>query len=154
MLLHEGSLAAAAFLVGAGLVFLFQEWRWRRILRERETVWAVTTPAGTHSRAMTMAEAQKLVGSARDSVLGSIGTVRRDVEEVSNLIGALQVKLQDAIGRSERDREKARQEGLLTEESRNRLHAAIQGLHRDVGTLAKAATAIEQSVGDFKKWMS
>lgn len=103
---------------------------------------------------MTVGEAQNLVGAARDSVLGSIGNVRREMADVNSHIGALEVLLRDSIGRSERDREKARQEGLLTEESRNRLHAAIQALHRDVGILAKAATAIEVSIGDFKKWMS
>lgn len=141
--------------VGGGLGYLVYAWRIR--VWRANALFMVKSDSGGHVKPMTVADYEKasakLATGMRDSILGNISNLRRELAEVNAHISSLEVVLRDAIGRAERDRAQARQEGLLTEDSRTRLHAEIQGLHKAIGVLAKAATEIQGSVGKVEEWV-
>lgn len=147
MLSHD-ALSAIATTVATGLGYLLAELRRRRRERRLNTPMPALVAADGTARAMTVADYErmstKVAGGIREAILGNIGTLRREVAQVTDHVRRLEVFVRDAIGRAERDREEARQEKALSEEAKHRMHAEITGLHAAIRLLASSVERVEK----------
>ena len=115
---------------------------------KRSSVLLVKTDSGGHVRPLTAVDyermSSKVAGGLRDVILGNIGALRREVVKVTEQLSSLEVVLRDAIGRIERDREQQRQERVMSDEAKHRMHAEITGLHAAITVLAKSLERLEK----------
>jgi hypothetical protein len=142
-------LTVAAGILGVVVGYLLFALRERR--RERLVPLGVSTPGGG-TRLLTEEGFErsyarlsgKVVGGLKEAILGNIGALRREVGQVTEKLGALEVVLRDAIGRIERDRAEQRQERVLTEEGKHRMHAEVLSLHKAIQVLAASVERVEK----------
>lgn len=134
---------AVVAVVALFLGYLLCESRWRK-WRRGHTALPVTATFDGGVRPLTVEEYERLgakfLSSLKDPVMGSLGTLRRELSLVNEHMTALEVALKDAMGRAERDREQTRQERMLSEDAKIRLHSEIKGLHAAILLLTTAAT--------------
>lgn len=159
MLSTEVFLAVAAA-IGLGLGLLLSEWR--RGKRDRHAI--LTDAQNGETRPLTIGEFQllssKVAGGLRDAILGPIGGMRRDLDDIAELLGKVEVLLRDAVGRAAGDREMTRQRQELSETSKQELRAELMGmrkgfermsqtLHTSAGQIATAIQHFENRVEEI-----
>ena len=151
--LTEVILVAVAVATGVGVGLTIAEVRQRR----RASKAVVTVSSGPNERPLTVAEAEKLSVKAtsglRDSILGNIGALRREVGALNQHLASMEVLLKNALGLAARDREQLRQGQLASEDAKYRMHAEIQGLHKAIEALGKATGGIQAAMERFEKWI-
>jgi hypothetical protein len=148
--ISQAVLIVIGAVVGLALGYLLNEWRWRK--REDALVAAVATTSG-NIHPLTLTDIERLSTKVSASILGSIGTVRREVGEVTALLARLEVLIKDSIGRTERIEKRAEQERAFSDDAKHRMHAEIQSLHKAIGALNTAATGIQSSINSVEKWI-
>lgn len=121
-------------IVAAAIGYLVHGLRERS--QHRKALIMVATDSGGHKKPLSIADAERLSARAtatlRDALLGPIGGMRRDINDMAELLGKVEVLLRNAIGMAKGDREQTRQRQEVAEATRIELRAELMGVRKSI----------------------